>query len=367
MVHFAVVGCGHIAHKHAEGIQAVEGAHLSAALDTNRIILDNFSNKYGVKGYESYDDMLASSEIDVVCICTPTGLHTALAIKAAKAGKHVLVEKPIALTLEDTDAIIAACRCQGVKLSVVHPNRYRPAIVELKQALDRGIFGKLSHVNATVRWNREQAYYDQAAWRGTKAMDGGVLMNQAIHNLDLLLWLFGPVKSVQAHTSTQLRDIECEDVAFALLEFENGTIGVVEAATTVYPKNYEESISVFGQKGSAVIGGPTANWIKHWTFESLPREEADLLIRQIEFDPYGVPGHQQVIADMVNAIKTGKEVAVTGEDGRNALKLVLDIYEAAERRDALTKEKIIAGLEIVNERNTTYECFNQSKTEAAPV
>ncbi|HEU4963700.1 MAG TPA: Gfo/Idh/MocA family oxidoreductase, partial [Bacilli bacterium] len=265
MIRFAIVGCGHIAKKHIEGIHKTEGAELAAFCDTNPERLSEFQEQYGVAGYLSLEEMLeADPSIDVVSICTPSGIHAPLAVQAAKAKKHLVVEKPIALTLRDADAIIDACRENGVKLAVVHPNRFRPVVVELRKAIDQGRFGKISHVKATVRWNRNQAYYDQAAWRGTKTMDGGVLMNQAIHNLDLLLWLAGPVVEVGAHTATRLRDIEAEDVAVATLQFDNGALGLIEAAATIYPKNLEESLAIFGETGSAIVGGPTANWIKHW-------------------------------------------------------------------------------------------------------
>jgi UDP-N-acetyl-2-amino-2-deoxyglucuronate dehydrogenase len=331
MIHFAIVGCGHIAHKHAESIKLAQDAHLYAVCDTNCNSLDDFIVKTGTLGYSDYSEMLDNPKIDVVNICTPSGLHEKLAVQAANAGKHLIIEKPVALSLEAVDRIQEACLRNGVKCAVVHPNRFRPAIVELKKMIDQGKFGTISHVNATVRWNRNQAYYDQAQWRGTKAMDGGVLMNQAIHNLDLLLWLMGPVKHIQAMTTTRLRNIEAEDVATALLEFENGVVGVVEAASTIYPKNYEESISIFGETGTAVVGGPTASWIKHWAFEDSIQSENEQLIRDIEADPHGISGHQRIISDMVDAIRDDREPIISLEDGRNALKLVLDIYEAADR------------------------------------
>jgi UDP-N-acetyl-2-amino-2-deoxyglucuronate dehydrogenase len=187
MIKFAIIGCGHIAAKHAEAINACEGAVLRAVYDTNRINAERVASQASADIYPDLDDMLADPEIDAVCICTPSGLHADQAVKAARAGKHVVVEKPIALTLEDADAILAACRDNGVKLTVVHPNRFRPAITFLKEAIREGRFGTLSHLNVTVRWNRGQAYYDQAPWRGTREFDGGVLMNQAIHALDLML------------------------------------------------------------------------------------------------------------------------------------------------------------------------------------
>ncbi|HJV46670.1 MAG TPA: Gfo/Idh/MocA family oxidoreductase [Bacillota bacterium] len=331
MINFAIIGCGHIAKKHIEAINSIKNANLIAFCDTNPERLREFTETYAVPGYLSISELINNQpELHVINICTPSGIHAPLAIHAANAKKHIIVEKPIALTLEDADRIINSCKENGVKLGVVHPNRFRPAVQALKGAVDDGLFGKISHVNATVRWNRNQAYYDQAAWRGTKEMDGGVLMNQAIHNLDLLLWVAGPIEEVQAYGATRLRNIEAEDVAVAALRFKNGALGIIEAAATIYPKNLEESFSVFGETGTAIIAGPNANWIKHWAFEAVPKEIADDIVLQVEKDPYGVSGHQQIIADMVEAIMTDRDPVVTGQDGKNALKLVLAVYKAAE-------------------------------------
>jgi predicted dehydrogenase len=331
MINFAIIGCGHIAKKHAEQIAATEEANLIAVCDKIPEAMVPFTEQYHVEAYQDYDEMLKDDRIDVICICTPSGLHAPLAVKAAQAKKHVIVEKPIALTLEDADLIIKACKENGVKLSVVHPNRFRPAIMKLKQAMDEGRFGKLSHANATVRWNRNQAYYDQAPWRGTKALDGGVLMNQAIHNLDLLLWIVGDIEEVYSMQATRLRNIEAEDVSVGVVRFKSGALGVIEAATTIYPKNFEESLSVFGESGTVKISGRTANNIEHWDIESMSVEETQAIIKEIENDPLGQPGHKWIIQDMVNAIKEDREPIVSGVDGKNALALVLALYESAER------------------------------------
>ncbi|NBD24210.1 Gfo/Idh/MocA family protein [Paenibacillus glycinis] len=328
MKYFAIVGCGHIANKHIEAIARTEGAELLALCDTNQARLDDLRAVTTAKLYTDMAAMLqAEPRIDVICICTPSGLHASLAIQAAQAGKHLIIEKPISLTLADADAIIEAVASSGVKAAVVHPNRYRPAMKQLKRALEEENFGKLSHVNATVRWNRNQAYYDQAPWRGTKLMDGGVLMNQAIHNLDLLLWLFGPVAKVKSIVDTRIRDIEAEDVAVAALKFESGALGTVEAATTIFDKNLEESIGVFGEYGYAIVGGKTANWIKEWKSSKMTQDQIESLIRDIEHDPFGVSGHQCIIEDMVRAIDEGRSPAVTVEDGKRAIQLVIDIVD----------------------------------------
>ncbi|MGO4108814.1 Gfo/Idh/MocA family protein [Paenibacillus sp. YAF4_2] len=328
MIRFAIVGCGHIANKHIEAINQANGAELIALCDTNPVRLEQLRETTGTAVYADMREMLASEPaIDVICICTPSGLHAGLAAAAAEAGKHIVIEKPLSLTIEDADLITAAAEANGIKAAVVHPNRYRPAIQKLKQALESEAFGKLSHVNATVRWNRGQAYYDQAAWRGTKAMDGGVLMNQAIHSLDLLQWLFGPVVQLKSMVDTRIRNIEAEDVAVATLRFASGALGVVEASTTIYEKNLEESISVFGEDGYAVIGGVTANLVKQWKSARMAQESIDALIAEVDADPNGVSGHQCIIEDMIAAIRHNRKPAVTVEDGKQAVQLVIDFVE----------------------------------------
>jgi len=330
MINFALVGCGHIAQKHATQIEVIENANLVAVCDKIPKAMEPFAEEYGVECFTEMDEMLKMDRIDVVCICTPSGLHAPLTVKAAASKKHVIVEKPIALTLEDADEMIKACRENEVKLSVVHPNRFRPVVMELRNAMDEGVFGKLSHANATVRWNRNQEYYDQAPWRGTKSQDGGVLMNQAIHNLDLMIWLMGDVEEVFSMSATRLRNIEAEDVSTGVIRFTNGALGVIEAATTIYPKNFEESLSIFGENGTVKIGGKTANYIEHWETKSNNPEEIQELMHKIESDPFGKPGHRWIIEDMIHAIKDQREPIVKGEDGKKVLKLVKSLYKSAE-------------------------------------
>lgn len=330
VLRFAIVGCGHIAKKHAAGIEAVENAKLVAVCDTDQERMNAFL-KDGVKGYTRYQELLEDSNIDVVNICLPTGLHADFTVQAAEAGKHVIVEKPMALNLADADRMIEACEKNGVKLAVVHPNRFRPAIQQLRNRLEAGAFGKIGHANATVRWNRNDAYFAQAPWRGTKAMDGGVLMNQAIHNIDLLLWMMGDAEEVTSYAATRIRKIETEDTSVSIIRFKSGALGVLEAAITLYPRNLEETLSIFGETGTAVIGGPTANWIKTWKFADLSEEEAKQVIQQVEKDPFGVPGHQCIIQDMVDAIATGRDPVVSGREGRHVLQLVIACQQSAEK------------------------------------
>lgn len=329
-IRFAIVGCGHIAKKHAEAIKNTEGAELVAVCDTIPANMEFYTSEYGAKPYINYDEMILNQEIDVINICTPSGSHAPLTIKAANAGKHVVVEKPIALSLKDTDSMIEACEKNNVKMAVLHPNRFRPAMLELRKAMDEGRFGKLSHANATVRWNRDQAYFDQAPWRGTKEFDGGVLMNQAIHNLDLLVWMMGDVEEVYSMAATRFRKIEAEDVSTGVVRFKNGSLGVIEAATTIYPKNFEESLSIFGESGTVKIGGKTANFVEHWQMESIDEEAAEKIKAGVKENPFGKPGHQWIIEDMIMAIKEDREPVVNGTEGKKALELVLALYESAE-------------------------------------
>lgn len=329
MINFAIVGMGHIANKHIEAIEKAEGANLFAICDTNPARLETVT--HDVKKYTDLALMLEENpEIDVVNICVPSGLHARLTKIVAEHKRHIIVEKPMSLKLQDAEDMIKYANENGVKLAVVHPNRFRPAIQKLREQMDAGSFGKLSHANATVRWNRNQAYYDQAEWRGTKEFDGGVLMNQAIHDLDLMLWLMGPVESVQAMAATRLRKIETEDVAAAVVQFKNGALGVIEAATTIYPKNLEESLAIFGESASVKISGRNANYIETWDIEGVTEEEADKIKNEIQADPFGKPGHQCIIEDMVLAVKENRNPIVTGEDGLAPVKLILAILESAE-------------------------------------
>ncbi|OPY57875.1 MAG: putative 4,5-dihydroxyphthalate dehydrogenase [Pelotomaculum sp. PtaU1.Bin035] len=314
---------------HAEEILALPQAELAAVCDVDQQVLQCFSRRYRVTGFRDYAEMLGGQELDVVVICTPSGLHAKMGAQAARAGKHVLVEKPMALTLEDADMLIDACEKEGVLLSVVLQNRFKRPFQMLKLAMDDGRFGKLSHAGITVRWNRDNAYFFHNPWRGKKAEDGGVIMNQAIHSIDILHWLMGAVESVFAYTATRYRPIEAEDVGVAVLKFKSGALGVIEAASTVYPRNLEQTIAVFGEKGTVVIGGEKNMVIKTWRFSEA--KEKDKLFRTGEAeDGSRKVGHQAVLKDMVRTIKTGGRLAVDGREGKKSLEIVLGIYRSSE-------------------------------------
>lgn len=334
-MNFAIIGCGFIAKKHAIAIQKIEGANLVAVCDRVPDLMEEYVNNYGAQAFEDVATMLKNVDIDVVNICTPSGSHAELAELAASYGKHIIVEKPIAMTIEQTENIIEATEKYGVKLAVVHPNRFRPVAMQLKKILDEGLLGKISHALCIVNWNRNQAYYDQAPWRGTKQFDGGVLMNQAIHNLDLLLWYLGKPTEVFSMEATRLRDIEAEDVSTGIVKFESGVLATVQASTTVYPRNHEESITIFGEKGTVKIGGANALFFEHLEIEGVEERVLNDWIEEIKANPWGVPGHQRIIEDMMLAIEENRVPTVTGDDGKNALSLVQGFYHSAETKEIL--------------------------------
>ncbi|MCG1021565.1 Gfo/Idh/MocA family protein [Sutcliffiella horikoshii] len=329
MINFAIVGIGHISKKHMDAIANIEGAQVVALCDNNELRLKEYEGQFEL--FSDLETMLKEqTNIDVVNICVPSGLHANMTKICANYNKHVIAEKPMALKLQDAEEMIKVCEENGVKLAIVHPNRYRPAFLELRRLFDNNIFGKISHANATVRWNRNDAYYAQAPWRGTKEFDGGVLMNQAIHDLDLLLWFMGEVESVQAMATTRLRNIEAEDVAAAVVTFKSGALGIIEAATTIYPKNLEESLAIFGENASIKISGQTAINFEVLDAKDLKEEEKIEIIERVKNDPFGTPGHQHIIQDMVVSINEGKNPNVDGQAGIAPVRLILAILESAE-------------------------------------
>lgn len=332
---FAIVGCGFIAKKHATAISNFQGSKLVAVCDKIDASMEYYATTYHAETYNNFSEMIANEDIDIVCICTPSGFHANLAVEAAEAGKHIIVEKPIAMTLEDSMEIIDAAKKNNIKLSVVHPNRFRPVVRELKAIIDSGQLGKISHANCIVNWNRDQDYYDQAPWRGTKQFDGGVLMNQAIHNLDLLLWFMGKPKEVFSMEATRLRQIEAEDVSVGVVRFESGALATIQASTAVYPKNFEESITLFGESGTIKIGGTNALFFEHLQVEGMSVEQVSNLKEKVEKDPWGTPGHWWILEDMVKAIEENREPQVTGKDGELALRLVLKMYESANKKESI--------------------------------
>lgn len=327
---FAIIGCGRIAPKHVAAIESLEkDAKVVACCDINEERARKIAQETGCKWTTKYEDILKMDDVDIVSICTPSGMHAQQSIMASNAEKHVLTEKPMALNLKDADLMIAAAKNNGVKLFVVKQNRYNSPMAKLKDAVQQGRFGKIFLANTTVRWSRPQAYYDQDPWRGTLAMDCGVLMNQASHHIDLLQWLVGPVKSVIAKTATMTHNIEAEDLGIAILNFKNGAMGVIEATTCIYPKNIEGSVSIFGDKGSVKVGGIAVNKMEHWEFEDFRNDDG--LVHAHSTNPpnvYGF-GHIEVFKNIIGAIKNGKVPFVDGSEGRKSLELIKATYKSA--------------------------------------
>ena len=331
MIHFAILGCGRIAKRHAEllGTGQIAGAKLAAVCDIDPARAEAIATRFGVPGFTSLAKMLASPAIDVVSILTPSGMHSRHAIEVAQAGRHIVVEKPMALTLEDADAMIDAADRAGVRLFVVKQNRFNVPVVKARQALDAGRFGQLVLGTVRVRWCRDQSYYDQDAWRGTWAQDGGVIANQASHHVDMLGWFMGPVESVHARGLRALVDIKAEDTSVATLRFRNGALGVVEATNAARPKDLEGSLSVLGASGAIEIGGFAVNKIRHWQFATPLAEDTEVMEKYSVNPPnvYGF-GHQAYYEHVVDCFSNGAQALVDGHEGRASLELVAALYES---------------------------------------
>jgi predicted dehydrogenase len=333
MIRFGLLGCGRIAKRHSDllGGNHIHGAKLVAVCDPIRASADAVATRFGVPAHYDIDDFLARRDIDAVSVLTPSGLHPQHVIACAKAGKHVIVEKPMALRQQDADDMIRACDQAGVKLFIVKQNRFNVPVVKAREALDAGRFGKLILGTVRVRWCRDQAYYDQDAWRGTWAYDGGVLTNQASHHIDMLEWFFGDVVSVHARAITALAKIETEDTAVATLKFRNGALGIIEATTATRPTDVEGSLSILGEKGMVEIAGFAVNQIRHWRFvDETPADKE--VIEKFSVNPpnvYGF-GHQAYYQHVVDCLTNQRSALVDGLEGRRSLELITALYESIE-------------------------------------
>lgn len=337
---FGIVGCGMIANFHAKAIADIRNAKVAACFDMFPASADRLAEQLGCTAYHDLDQMLADPDVDIVTICTPSGAHMEPAVAAAKAGKHVIVEKPLEITLRRCDRIIKACEDAGVTLATIFPSRFHQSSQLMKKAVDKGRFGRLTIGDSYVKWFRTQDYYDSGAWRGTWKLDGGgALMNQAIHSVDLLTWLMGPVVEISAHTATLAHErIEVEDVAMATLRFENGALGVVEATTAAYPGMLKR-IELHGSDGSAVLEEED---ITVWDFAKKTAADQKLLEKMAgktetgggASDPaaIGHHGHTELFKDVLKAIKNGTTPLVDGHEGRRSVEIILAIYKAAETR-----------------------------------
>ena len=329
-IRVALVGCGRISANHFEAIDRIEGMSLVAVCDAVESRARAAGEKWHVPFFTSHEQMLAQVPCEAVAIATPSGLHPAHGIAAARAGKHVICEKPMAISLPSADALVNACDDAGVHLFVVKQNRLNATVQLVKRALDKGRFGRIYMANATVRWARPQEYYDQAPWRGTWEFDGGAFMNQASHYVDLIQWLVGPVESVMAKTATLARRIEAEDSGAAILKFRNGAIGVLEVTMLTFPKNLEGSITLLGEHGTVKIGGTAVNRIEHWQFADY--DDDDKLVDAANSAPTSVYGfgHEPYYRNVLRVIRGEAVPDTDGRGGRKSLELVLGIYESAK-------------------------------------
>lgn len=334
---FGIVGCGLIGGFHAKAIEAIPAVELVAVCDVVEASAKRLAEEFGADWYTDYNKFLSRDDLDIVNICTPSGAHLPSATAAARKGKHVVVEKPLEITLDRCDRIIQAADEAGVKLVTIFPSRFGEAMRAVKKAVDEGRFGKLVLGDAYVKWWREQAYYGKGRWQGTRRWDGGgALMNQSIHTIDLLQWIMGPVKSVQANKGKLgHKGIEVEDAAVAALEFESGAFGVIEGTTAAY-QGYPRRLEICGTRGSVFIDGSD---VVVWNFDKEKPE--DKKIRR-KFgvkgagaggasDPAAISfvGHQRQLEDLLRALRTGGEVLVDGREGRKAVEIIRAIYKSA--------------------------------------
>ncbi len=327
---FGLIGASKIARKHAAALARIDGAEMVAVCDLLAERRDSLTGEFGGKPYGDYRQMLDAEDLDVVSVLTPSGSHAAIAQEVAATGRHVVVEKPMALTLDDTDAQIDACLRNNVRLFVVMQNRFSRPVLKLREAVEAGRFGKLVMGTVRLRWTRKQDYYDAAAWRGTWEGDGGVFCNQACHHIDLLRWMLGDVDSVMAMKTTRLADIEAEDTGVAILRCRSGALGIVEATTAWRPSDQEGSLSLAGEKGSVEIGGFVVNKLTHWAFEGEPPPD-EAFLRDFASNPGDFAWtHEQSLRNITEAIREHKPALVEAMEGRKTVELINAIYESSE-------------------------------------
>ncbi len=338
---YALIGCGRISPNHIAA--ALENKlEIVALCDLEKAkmkaIVEAFGLNKDVRLYLDYKEMLEGENIDLVAICTESGKHGEIALDCIDKGVNLIIEKPIALSLQETDEIIKRSRDKNLKVSACHQNRFNKSIMKIREAIEARRFGRLLYGTAHIRWNRGQDYYDQATWRGSWLQDGGALMNQCIHNIDLLRWMMGDeIEEVYGMTDRLMHDyIEAEDLGIAVIRFKNGGYGIVEGTTNIYPKNLEETLYIFGEKGTVKAGGKSVNLIEEWLFEDKQDNPQEVKERYCENPPnvYGF-GHTPLYADVAAAIINDREPYVTADDGRRALELVLAIYKSAAEGKAV--------------------------------
>lgn len=339
-IKYAIIGCGRISPNHMASALANQGRlHIAAVCDVVEEHMDNIlkmADGMDIKKYTDYKEMIEKEKPQLVAVCTESGKHAEIAKYTLSHGVNTIVEKPLALSLSDADEMIAIAKEHNVLLCACHQNRFNKSISKIREALEEGRFGRLLHATAHIRWNRGQDYYTQAPWRGTWEQDGGALMNQCIHNIDLLRWMMGDeITEVFAYTDNLNHDyINAEDLGMALVRFKNGGYGIIEGTTNVFPKNLEETLYIFGEKGTVKAGGKSVNVIEEWRFGD-GIDNAEEVKEQYKENPpsvYGF-GHKPLYNNVLDAIEGKAKLYVDGEAGRRALELVLAIYKsAAEHR-----------------------------------
>ena len=337
----ALVGCGRIAKNHFEAIAQEQRFELVGVCDVIEKRAKEAGQTYEVPHFKDLKKMLDTVPMDIIAVCTPSGVHPQNGILAAEQKVHVLTEKPMATRLKDADALIEACDRNHVRLFVVKQNRLNATMQLLRQAIDKGRFGKIYQASVNVFWQRPQEYYDLAKWRGTWEFDGGAFMNQASHYVDALEWLIGEPESVMAMTTTMARKIETEDMGAAVVRFRNGVIATINVSMLVFPKNYEGSITILGEKGTVKIGGIAVNKIEKWEFEEY--DDDDKIVFESNYNPpnvygYGHLGYYKNVADVLGG---AAEPDTDGRSGRKSLELILGIYKSSQ-----TGKKIALPLEI---------------------
>jgi len=338
-IYFAIIGCGAIANIHAKAINAIEGAELKAVADVNIDSAKNFAQRYGIKDYYGdYRELLKDESIDIVNICTPSGLREEIVIECARAGKHIIAEKPIEVTLEKIDRMIKECEKHRVTLAGIFNNRYNRNYRIVYDTIQKGRFGRLILGDVYVKWYRDKEYYTRSGWRGTWRFDGGgALMNQSIHFIDLLQWYMGPVESVKAYTTQAVHKyIETEDLGVAIVRFKNGALGVIEGSTALYPGLYDR-IEIHGENGSVLIEN---SQIVRWEFKDQePIDEEIRKNRGLETfelgssrDPMEIPYelHRREIEDIINCLREGKAPPIDGYEARKAVEIIIAIYRASK-------------------------------------
>lgn len=329
-IRIALVGCGRIAKNHFMAIKHHnKDLELVDVCDVDAAARDAAAKETGAKAHSNLTDMLKTTNADVIVLTTPSGLHPEQAVEIAKAGRHVMTEKPMATRWHDGLRMVRACDEANVRLFVVKQNRRNATLQLLKQAVDADRFGRIYMVNVNVFWTRPQEYYDSSAWRGTWEFDGGALMNQASHYVDLLDWLIGPIESIQAYTATLARDIEVEDTAVLSVKWRSGTLGSMNVTMLTYPKNLEGSITIIGEKGTVRVGGIAVNEIQHWDFDKkLPEDEA---IKTANYETNSVYGHGHLLyyQNVIDTLRGKAEAETDGREGLKSLEVLIAAYLSA--------------------------------------